>query len=130
MTNLEQLAEHLAKTWGTTTLANFRERAVKEANGTVFEAIRLPNGKRMALIICVTNPAQIKLLEKAFALVSAGPPADWASLTLGELMMRTAKGGLVYEDLRTATGERSAVVLSAAGPDSIDILSAAFELPA
>jgi hypothetical protein len=130
MNNLAEFAAHLAKTWGTKTLAAFRNEASKELNGTAFESVRADEGQRLAIIICLTGEHQISLLEDSLHLGEQVAPADWSSLTLADMAMRTVlRDGLTCEDLRDENGERSAVVLSAADPDSVRILETLFNLP-
>jgi hypothetical protein len=120
----------LKERWQLKTLAQLRDEAVLEDNGTVFESLRVADGPRLVLIICVTNAEQIEIVERAVDLAQDKPPADWEKSTLQEMAMTTAKvGGLCYEDLHDPYGKRVAVALCATQPDAMKILETLFELP-
>jgi hypothetical protein len=127
----DQLLALLKERWGPKTLADLRDEAVLEDNGTVFESLRVDNGPRLLLVVCVTNGEQIEIIERAISLGEDKPPANWDTSTLQEMVVTTIKaGGLTYEDLHDAYGKRIAVTLCATGPDSMKIVEALFKLPA
>lgn len=129
MNNLEEIAARLARTWGKSTLAEFRLEAEREANGTLFESLRVEGGRRLVIVLCMTDVDQIAEVERALDMVD-GPTEDWNTLTLSDVVMRTAVGpGLSFECLRDEYGRRSAVILTAADPRSIQILERVFSLP-
>ena len=104
--------------------------AEREATGIAFESIRIKDGKRSIIVMCVTGIDQITRLEKAFDLVDDNIIEDWNTLTLGDVAARAARGsGFCFEALRDESGRRSALVLIAAEPRSINILESAFSLP-
>jgi hypothetical protein len=130
MSNLEQIASHLAETWGTKTLEEFRVEAEREASGIKFESLRADGGKRFIIIMCLTDIDQIARLEKAVNLVDDGFTEDWSTFTLFKAVKRTMLGvGFSFESLRDEYGRRSAVVLTAAEPSSMRIIEALFKLP-
>jgi hypothetical protein len=129
--SVDQLMDLLKTQWGRKTLAQLRDEAVLEENGTLFESIRIDNGPRLMLLICVTNAEQIEIIERAFALSDSKPPSDWETSTMQEMAVTTMKtDGLSYQDLRDAYGKRTAVSLCATHPDAMKILQTLFELPA
>lgn len=127
---IAEIAAHLANTWGDKTLAEFRDEADREANGTVFESIRIAGGPRLVLIVCITDMDQIALVDGALGLVGDGMCEDWSTLTLGDLFKRTSLGaGFSFEALRDEFGRRSALILSSTEPRSMQSMGALFELP-
>jgi hypothetical protein len=64
---VHQFGSLFKERWQTKTLAQFRDEALLEDNGTVFESMRAADGPRVVLIICVTNPEQIEIVERAMA---------------------------------------------------------------
>jgi|GEM_PF-2222682 len=129
--SVDQLTALLRARWEDKTLAQMRDEALLEENGTVFESLRVDNGPRLMLIICVTEPEQIEIVERAVNLADDKPPSDWETSTLQEMALTTVKAaGLSYEDLHDAYGKRIAVALCATSPDSLRILETLFEMPA
>jgi hypothetical protein len=130
MSNLEEIAALLVKTWGTKTLEDFRVEAEHETNGTLFESLRADGGQRLIVVVCLTDPGQIKLIEDAVELVDNPNPEDWNALTLSTVAYRTAFGaGFGFESRRDDYGRRSALVLIAAEPRSMHIMETIFSLP-
>jgi len=130
MNLVDQMTDIIMKTWETKTLADFRKKALLETNGIVFESLRAENGPRFLLVICVTSPEQVAKLEQTLVIATDTPPVDWSCATVGELLVRTAKGtGLSYEDLHDHEGKRTSIVLCATAPKSIAILEKIFNLP-
>ena len=130
MNNIEEIAAFLATTWGGKTLSEFRAEAKREANGTVYESIRIPGGQRLALIMCITAPDQIALVERAFEFVDDGILEDWNTFTLGEVFKRTVVGvGFSFESLRDELDRRSALMICSTEPRSMEIMGTLFDLP-
>jgi hypothetical protein len=62
--------------------------------------------------------------------VDDGIVEDWNTLTLGTLAVRAIRGGgFCFDALQDENGRRSALVLIAAEPCSIQILESAFNFP-
>jgi hypothetical protein len=130
MDNFEEIVHQLTKRWGGTTMAEFRDEAVLEDNGTLYDSVRVQDGPRIILMICVTNPEQIAIVEKAFKLDEEMPVKDWTAHTLVEWIFHTVQGvGLSYEDLHDAYGKRTAVLLCATRPESVRVLETFFKMP-
>ena len=128
--NLDEISAHLVATWGKKTLAEFRDEADREDTGIVFESIRIPEGPRFAIIICLTDTDHISRVEGALNLVDDNILEDWNTFTLGEVFRRTVVGqGLSFESLRDEYGRRCALILCATEPRSMQIVSSLFKLP-
>ncbi len=126
----EQTVAFLTKQWGTKTLNSFREEAKLEKIGTAFESLRGEGGQRLMVVMCLTAADQIAIIEKVMDLSEEAPPADWNSLTLAEMAIRTSKSqGLSYEDLFDASGKRISITLCATAPESMGILQRLFSFP-
>lgn len=126
--NIDELSEHLLRTWGTKTLNEFREAAECEKTGIQYESIRIPGGPRFALIVCVADIDQIARLERVFDFLDGGgAPLDWNTFTLGHILKRTGIG-FSHESLHDEFGRRSAIVLCSTEPRSMQILTTAFDL--
>jgi hypothetical protein len=129
--NLDEIAAHLTKTWGNKTLGEFRDEAEREDNGTVYESVRVPDGPRVMLILCLTDVDQIAIVERAFEFQDDGASEDWNEVKLGEVLRRTVLGmGVSFEALRDEYGRRAAMVICATEPSSIQKLNMLFNLPA
>jgi len=110
--DFEETVAHITAAWGNKTLAEFRDEAGREDNGTVYESIRVPGGHRLMLIICLTDVDQIGLVERAFEFVDDGATEDWNTMTLGEVLKRTVLGaGISFEALRDAHARRAAMII-------------------
>ena len=130
MNNIEEIAGHIENTWGKTTLADFRVEAEREANGTVFESIRIPGGQRLVLIVCMTDLDQIARAARALNFVDDGILEDWNTFTLGEVFKRTVLGvGFSFESLRDEYDRRSSLVICSTEPRSMQIMGALFDMP-
>jgi hypothetical protein len=128
--NREQIAKHLAKTWGVKTLSELRNQAAKEFNGTIFESLRFANGRRCLLIFCVTGEHEIELLSRISKSSEMREPLDWSAVTLGVMVMQTALGeGFRCETERDDVGATTSILLIASEPRSIAILEEVFNLP-
>lgn len=124
MNPLEQFAAALGKT-----LAEFRDEASKEMNGTRFEALRPDGGKRFMLIVCATGEHQIKILCDTLNFVDSGKRLNWSEVRLMEVVTSTKmRGGLCYECEGNILGRPKSVLLIAADPDSIINLERLFNL--
>ncbi len=120
--NVEQIAKQLAATWGTKTLAEFRDEAAKEMNGTLFETLKAGD-QRLIIAACFTGEHEIGILSRTFDFSQRGKPADWSTEVLGDVVMRTATGsGFSYEAERDTATRFKSVLLIAADPRSIRIL--------
>lgn len=127
--NLLEMAEFFADSWGTKTLSHFREEALLEDNGIRFQSIREDKGQRFFLIVCVTSEEKISVLESLLNPIADGPSPDWNTVTLSEIVRCTASGnGASFEDLRNDSGARVALVLCATAPEKIKILETIFDL--
>jgi hypothetical protein len=125
-----QIAESMLQRWSTKKLADLHAEALREANGTAFDAIKA-NGTRAIVFICVTDQRQIEQLEHAIKFSEDTPPCDWQSKKLMDLFLATdSRGGLSYEDLRGNDGKRTAVTLCATRPNRIQLLEVIFAFPA
>lgn len=129
--NLKEAAAHLTQAVGVKTLAEFRDEADREATGTVYETLRVKGGPRLVLLMCLTDPDQIAILERVFNFVDDGLGEDWTAMTLADVISRTVRGeGFSFEALRDEYGRRSAVVLCSFERASIENLNVLFGLPA
>lgn len=129
--NHEQFAADLAKNWGDKTLRELRDEAEREKTQIAFESFRVAGGKRLFIIICVTDIDQIARLERSLRLVDEVADEDWNTLTLVRAAARTAAAsGLAFESEHDEFGRRSALVLIATAPRSIQIIESLFNFPA
>jgi hypothetical protein len=130
MNPLEEIAEQLKKAWGGQTLATMREEASKELNGACFKALRHSDGRRSVILFCATGEHELAKLEKA---IGAAPPhsfGDWSAVSLFEAVARTMLGGgLCYDREPNSPQRSSALVLIAAGPDSVIKMEELLSLP-
>ena len=127
--NFDETVAHLLVTWGKKTLCDFREEAEREFNGTVFDGLRMPDGTRPMLAMCLTGDHQISLLERVMDLSDSFTREDWTLMTLADLLSAAASGaGVCVKSIRGDNGRPSAVVLMAADPRSISILEKLFGL--
>jgi hypothetical protein len=128
--NIEETTKICLEKWGSKTIEDFRQEALQDENGTACDALRIFNGERMMLALCLTGTDKISLLEKILDLRPDSVPSDWNSLTVADIFIRTAKGvGLSYEELRDSSNEREAIILCATTRDSVRLLESIFELP-
>jgi len=80
--------------------------------------------------MCVSGAANIDHLRKCLDLVDDGVVEDWKTLSLAEVLLRTARGGgLCFEFAKDASGCVMAVCLIAADPDSVTRLCGFFMMP-
>lgn len=127
--NIEQAAQQIRDSWNNQTLAELRIEAERESTGRVHESFRLDAGQRLVLMLCLTDIEQIQTLERGFELRDDGTEEDWNKLTLGEVFRRTVLGsGIAFESSRDEYGRRVALVICAAGPESIERLYGLFNL--
>lgn len=130
MNGPEEFLRMILQTWGGKTLADLRNDAARQFNGTAFSALKTPAGQRIILVVCVTGEHELEKALKAFRLGSQGLPRNWAAERVVDVIMRTiAGGGFGYEDERdTRTGRVTALVLISAEPVSMENLEAALGL--
>ena len=124
-------AAKAAEAWGSRTLEDLRGEAVLEDTGVAFTALRVENGRRMSLVICITGEDQIRRVRSDVKFSDDGVNEDWRTLSLGTVVMRAAAapGGLAFEPLRAGGDEWLALAMIAALPDSIRMLEQLFGLP-
>jgi len=72
--NIDEICDHLLRTWGQKTPTDFLHEAEREATSIVYESLRSPGGPRLALIVCVADIDQITRLEGVFELTGSDPP--------------------------------------------------------
>lgn len=124
------IAAAIAAHWSGKTLAMLRDEAMAEANGTAFDAVKIPGKGRVALVVCVTAPDQLSLVGRFFDLVDDGAREDWNTLTLGEVFSRTWSAAVLRCELfGGGNGSFEAVVLIAADPRSMEMLGRFFSFP-
>ncbi len=120
---MEEILRWLDETWGAKTLAELREETFAEPTGLVYTSLRLSPGSRVALLLCATGDDWLDLLTRIFDFDSKGKSEDWTELTVFDVTVRTIKGsGIGFEDCFDGEGKRSAIVLIATEPRSIEIL--------
>jgi hypothetical protein len=121
--DIEEAAQQIRDTWNNKTLVDLRSEAERESTGMVYESFRLDAGQRIVLMLCLTDVDQIQTLQRGFDLRDDGTQEDWNTLTLGEVFRRTVLGsGIAFESLHDEYGRRTALVICAAEPQSIERL--------
>ena len=129
MPKLDAIAPIIWAKWGGTFLEALRQEALDAGDGLAFEAMNSEAGIRTLLIVCTTNRAQIQTLEQALKLKAITRPVDWRSYSAAEMIFKTEKGsGPGHQELRDSNG-RTALILCATRPESVQTLEKLFDLP-
>ena len=128
---LDQATDLFTKKWGAKTLDDFRQDALREANGIVFESMRAENGPRIILVVCVTAQEKLPIFERGLHLREEDVTTlDWTSTTLGDVLLKMGPdAGLRYEDLKDQMGRRIALILFAMDPQSVALVEKMFTFP-
>lgn len=130
MPKLDAIAPIIWAKWGDTFLEVLRQEALDTDDGLAFRAMNSELGIRTLLIACTTHPATIQTIEEALGLNAVAHPADWKSYSAAEMIFRTEKrSGLGHQEMRDGNG-RTALVLCATRPESVQTLEKLFDLPA
>lgn len=112
---------------GSKSLSEFRKDALRELNGTAY--VSFGQEKRLILMMCITSPDQLHLVDNLFDIVPDSETMDWGSTTMAEIIIRTAMGmGFSYEEQRNKNGNRTSLLLCATNPESIALLENTFEI--
>ena len=115
--------------WGNTFLEALRQEALDADDDLAFRAMNSDAGIRRLLIVCTTNPAQIREAEAALSLNPVSRPVQWESYSIAEMVFKTGKGnGLGCQERRDGDN-RTALVLCATRPASVQTLERLFDLP-
>ncbi len=129
MPKLDAIAPIVWVKWGGTVLNASHEEALDAADGLAFRAMNSGAGIRTLLIVCTTNLAQIQAIEEALTPGTITRPVDWQNYSVAEMVFKTEKGsGLGYQERRNESG-RSALVLCATRPTSVQTLEGLLGLP-
>ena len=127
--NLADLAPILWAKWGNVFLETLRQEARDAADGLAFRAVNDQEGVRTLLVVCTTDRAQIRTAEEALSLGAVTRPVDWGHYSVAEIVLKTDKGsGLSHQEQRDSNG-RTALVLCATRPASVQKLEGLFDLP-
>lgn len=127
--NLAELAPILWAKWGNVFLETLRQEARDAEDGLAFRAVNNQAGVRTLLVVCTTDPAQIRTAEGTLSLGTVARPVDWGQYSAAEIVLKTDKGrGLSHQEQRDGNG-RTALVLCATRPDSVQTLERVFDLP-
>lgn len=127
---LDAVAPIVWAKWGAIFLEDLRQAALEAADGLAFEAMNTEAGIRTLLVVCTTDPVQIRTIEQALGLTVVARPADWNTYSVAEMIFRTEKRtGLGHQERRDGAG-RTALVLCATRPEAVRTLERLCELPA
>jgi len=106
-------------------LADLCAAAEKEMNGTAYETLRIANGPRMMLAVCVTGEHEMAKIQKAIPVVSAASVDPKANL--GRVVFNLKQeGGFGCFTMPFKSG--TALILISVEPRSMSILERAFNL--
>jgi hypothetical protein len=124
----EALAQQMPVPWTWRTLRALRDQALIAADGVAHDAVKDAGGRRVVMLLCITNPEQINRIERVLGVaVEADPSRDWERATLFETALRTAlEGGFTYESMRGEGGARTAIALCAAGQKGMRVIESFF----
>jgi hypothetical protein len=128
--DLQQFVAILSRRWGTT-LAMFRDEALKEPSGIAFKSFHSAHRVRGILVVCVSEEGEIRRLEEQFDF-SKPAAVDWKKTTIPEFTAQAVlkrDRGLFYDFQKDTSHQTSALLLAAVEPHSITILEDAFNLP-
>jgi hypothetical protein len=107
-------------------LADLCAAAEKEMNGTAYETLRVANGPRVLLAVCVTGEYEMEKVKKAIPVVSTASVDPMANL--GRVVFDLKQvGGFGCFTMPFKSG--SALILISAEPSSMSILERVFNLP-
>ncbi len=127
MNNLEQAVNLILNQCGSKSLSEFQKEAFRELNGTAYLAFC--QEKRLILVLCITSPDQLYLVDNIFNIVPDPETIDWDTTTLAEIIIHTAMGvGFSYEERRNKHGDRTSLLLCATKPEAIALLEEAFKI--
>jgi hypothetical protein len=131
MEDLIESAMKIAERWDRKTLEDFRQQAVLEDSGNVFDAVRESDGRRIHLAVCATGHDQLEAIFSDLSFVEDAPPKDWNSTSLLALLVENLNKHqpLTFEVLRSQSRMPLALIFVATTPDSIKILEGWFGLP-
>ncbi len=126
MPDFDAIFAHIEALLADQTLATLRDDAAKELNGTATRSIRLPDGPRLFLMLCITGTHELSKVgplspntKQSFG--------DWSAVPLIEAIRRSfISGGFVYGF--ESPKDQGALVFIAATPDSITKLEGVFNL--
>jgi hypothetical protein len=129
------LVELMRSQWGTKTLESFRLDSDNRPDGGLWEAVRKPDGGRIAIMVCVTKRNDIAMFEKVLGLPTLpyqGENLDWSSTTLlglfSEGLGDSDDQGALCAEKWGLDGQRSALIFLAYSPKSVAAVEQAFEL--
>jgi hypothetical protein len=128
---VQKLVSLLSESWGKTTLAEFKESATKQMNGTIFQSLRIADGPRLALAICITGAYELNAALKIFQLEREIGRAsiNWSTSTLGDLIIGTAsRDGFCYEAKWISASRPAAILFVATKSSKIQLLEKVFSL--
>jgi len=128
MSPLEEQAAAVARAWSQKTLEDVRAEAVLAATGIAFDAVRLADGQRIAMVVCVTDMDQIARVVRVLGMELGEDAPDWGALTLAALgILSCERATLIFEPCFDEYKRCSALALIAATPDSIRTLDVIFD---
>lgn len=111
--------DQIEKLWGRITLADLRQQAVKEFNGTAYQAIRPPGRQRFFMACCVTGEHELTKARKAMGDLQPTTLPKWAETSLLEGVARAVMaGGLIYAFDNDNPAPQKPLVLISGDPDS------------
>jgi len=127
---VEEATNLLLGKWGSKTLAMLRAEAMREANGTAFDSVRVKDGQRLFLVLCATESKDISTLEQLFDFIGEDTGQNWETFTLADMVVKTGFGtGLSYESMSVTKGRREAIVLCAANSEAVRLMERVFGFP-
>lgn len=129
LSNLADLAPVLWAKWGDVFLEALRLEARDAADGLAFRAVNNRAGVRTILVVCTTDPAQIRALEEALSLGVVARPVDWEKHSIAEMVLKTEKRtGFTHQERRDGD-RRTGLVLCATRLEPVRTLERLFDLP-
>jgi len=129
MDSLHQFAAMIQGAWGGQTLATLRNDAAKQFNGTCTNSLRMMNGPRTGLLICVTGEYELAKIVNRVVPDTSNLFNDWSIVSLTAAAGHAIKeGGFCCIAERDKTRRIIALVLAAGSPESIRYLENIFGL--
>lgn len=128
--SIDGMCDFIEQEWGHKTMADMRNEAAKNFNGTAFNAIRIKGRERALMVVCITGEHELNKVRHLYASSPAANPLDWNVVTIAEAIMRSFNPGHIAVECEwDSSSNLSALMLIAADPFSSTKLAEAFCLP-
>jgi hypothetical protein len=126
----QNVLDTVKQKWGNVTLSELYADARLEDHGIMYESLK-GDDRRFLLVVCVTDPDMLDLIERKIELSEDMPRTDWDKTTVLEMFHQTMNNqdGWSYQDLKNESEARVAIVFCAITPEKIRLLELMFDLP-